>query len=89
MVCKIVFAPNSPLFWKSGEERKKKRGNYEAFCSSSKRKNYTEVHSKNLSTVSKIVTAEQTERIGSPPKVNVQLNIKKQPFADVLQNRWS
>ena len=37
MVCKtFFFAPNSPLFGKSGGEKKKKRGNYEAFCLLSK-----------------------------------------------------
>ena len=32
----FFFAPNSPLFGKSGGEKKKKRGNYEAFCLLSK-----------------------------------------------------
>ena len=36
MVRKIFFAPNFPLFRKSGGEKKKK-GNYEAFCFLSKR----------------------------------------------------
>ena len=36
MVHKIFFAPNFPLFRKSGGEKKKK-GNYEAFCFLSKR----------------------------------------------------
>ena len=49
MVCKtFFFAPNSPLFGKSGEEKKKKRGNYKAFCFSSKhnkkRINFNAIH---------------------------------------------
>ena len=34
---KYFFARKSPLFRKSGGEKKKKKGNYEAFCFSSKR----------------------------------------------------
>ena len=34
---KYFFAPNSPFFRKSGEEKKKKKDNYEAFCFLSKR----------------------------------------------------
>ena len=44
----FFFAPNSPLFGKSGGEKKKKRGNYEAFCFSSKhnkkRINFNAIH---------------------------------------------
>ena len=36
---KYFFAPKSPLLRKSGGEKKKKKGNYEAFCFSGKRKN--------------------------------------------------
>ena len=43
MVFKIVFAPNSPFDFHGIPEKrwrkKKKRGNYEAFCFSSKRNN--------------------------------------------------
>ena len=43
MVFKIVFAPNSPSDFHGIPEKrwrkKKKRGNYEAFCFSSKRNN--------------------------------------------------
>ena len=42
MVWKIFFAPNFPLFRKSGLEKKKKRGSYEASCFSSKRKKLTQ-----------------------------------------------
>ena len=42
MVRKIFFASNSALFQKSGREKEKKKGNYEAFCFSSKRKNWNE-----------------------------------------------
>ena len=36
---KYFFAPNSPLFRKNGEEKKKKRGNWEVVCFSSKHNN--------------------------------------------------
>ena len=39
---KYFFAPNSPFFRKSGEEKKKKKDNYEAFCFLSKRNKHVE-----------------------------------------------
>ena len=43
---KYCFVPNSPFFRKSGGEKKKKKGSYEAFCFSSKRKKYLELVSR-------------------------------------------
>ena len=58
MVCKIFFSSEFPVI---PEEKKRRRGNYEAFCFSSKRKKYNNIFDKSVSFLNSKIVEEEIE----------------------------